>query len=168
LVLILWGLKRLQAPLHRLRPLSAKNKQIMNATTPAGYVLLADDDQDDIEMLTSALKDAEKSLEVVVVENGRGVLEQLKKTHEQSPAPPPCVLVMDMNMPKMDGRETVVAIKGNEAFKNMPVVLFSTSKNRTDELFAEKWGVQYFQKPDTIQGLDAVAKTIISICRKEQ
>jgi CheY-like chemotaxis protein len=77
-----------------------KNKQIMNDATPVGYVLLADDDVDDIEMLTTALKDAENSLEVIVVENGKGVLEQLKKAREGSPAHPPCVLVMDMNMPK--------------------------------------------------------------------
>ena len=93
-------------------------------------------------------------------------MEQLRKAHEMQAVP--CVLVMDMNMPKMDGRETVVALKGMEPFKNLQIVLFSTSKNKTDELFAEKWGVRYFQKPDTVQGLNDVAQVIVSMCQERR
>lgn len=136
----------------------------MNATTRNGYVLIADDDADDIEMLTAALKEAEAALEVVIVDNGKRVLEQLKNS--QASAAVPCILVMDMNMPKMDGRETVVAIKSHEHLKNLPILLYSTSKNKTDELFAEKWGVRYFQKPDSVQGLNEVARMIIVMCHE--
>lgn len=134
----------------------------MSAATPVGYILIADDDLDDIEMLTTALTEAGNSLDVQIVDNGKSVLEQLKKV----PAAAPCMLVMDMNMPKMDGRETVVAIKATDDFKNLPILLFSTSKNKTDELFAEKWGVRFFQKPDTVQGLNDVAKVIIAMCEE--
>jgi CheY-like chemotaxis protein len=137
----------------------------MSQTTPAGYVLIADDDMDDIEILTSALKEIESSLEVVVAENGKHVLEQLHKNYVAVAEAPPCVLVMDMNMPKMDGRETVVAIKNHTHLKNIPILLFSSAKNKTDELFAEKWGVNYFQKPDTMQGMTEVAHVILEMCR---
>jgi len=137
----------------------------MEATAPVGYVLIADDDVEDIEMLTTALKDAESGLNVVVAENGKKVMEQLQKTAGIAADAPPCVLVMDMNMPKMDGRETVVAIKGYEHLKNLPILLFSTAKNKTDELFAEKWGVHFVQKPDSLQGLNEVAHAILTMCR---
>jgi nitrogenase molybdenum-iron protein alpha/beta subunit len=48
--------------------------------------------------------------------------------------------------------------------KNLPIVLYSTSKNKTDEMFAEKWGVRYFQKPDTVQGLNEMARSILVMC----
>lgn len=127
--------------------------------------MIADDDQDDIEILTTALKEAHSTLQVVVAPNGKTVLEQLKKTQLDGNAP--CVLVMDMNMPQMDGRETVVAIKSDGLLNQMPILLFSTAKNKTDEMFAEKWGVHYIQKPDTVQGLNAVANTIIELCREK-
>lgn len=139
----------------------------MNVLSSAGYVLIADDDQDDIEMLTAALKEAASDLEVLVASDGKSVLEQLKKFLEPGAGIPPCVLVIDMNMPRMDGRETVVAIKGNEHLKNLPILLFSTAKNKTDEMFAEKWGVRFFQKPDTVQGLSEVATVILTMCREK-
>jgi CheY-like chemotaxis protein len=137
----------------------------MNAATARGYVLIADDDLDDIEILTTALKEAESNLEVMVAENGKRVLEQLKNLPVNGANSVPCVLAMDMNMPQMDGRETVVAIKGYDHLKNLPILLFSTTKNKTDELFAEKWGVHFYQKPDTVQGINEVAKVIINICK---
>ena len=137
----------------------------MDATAPVGYVLIADDDLEDVEMLTTALKDAESSVNVIVAENGKKVMEQLQTTPDSIGHLHPCVLVMDMNMPKMDGRETVVAIKGHEHLKNLPILLFSTAKNKTDELFAEKWGVHFVQKPDSLQGLNEVAHEILSMCR---
>jgi len=123
----------------------------MNSTTPVSYVLSADDELDDVEMRTKALKEAASGLEVLVADNGKSVLERLRKLRESDTDTPPCVLVMDMNMPKMDGRETVVAIKTDEVFKNLPILLFSTSINNTDELFADKWGVEFFQIPDSVQ-----------------
>lgn len=137
----------------------------MNAVTPIGFVMIADDDQDDIEILTAALKETNSSLEVVVANNGKTVLEHLKKM--QGSGSIPCVLVMDMNMPQMDGRETVVAIKSDTGLKDLPILLFSTAKNRTDELFAEKWSVHFFQKPDSVQGLANVANVIIAMCREK-
>lgn len=136
----------------------------MKVADSDSYVLIADDDLDDTEMLSDALKEMESAMEIVVVNDGKGVLEKLQKA--LASAAMPCVLIMDMNMPKMDGRETVVAIKSHEQLKNLPILLFSTSKNKTDELFAEKWGVRYFQKPDTLQGLQEVVRIIAAMCRE--
>jgi CheY-like chemotaxis protein len=133
----------------------------MSTSVPGGYILIADDDQDDIDMLTTALKELESNLEVRIANNGKNVLEQLRHANAEAV---PCMLVMDMNMPRMDGRETVVALKAHEHLKNLPIVLYSTSKNKTDEMFAEKWGVRYFQKPDTVQGLNEMARSILVMC----
>lgn len=139
----------------------------MNDATPVGYVLIADDDQDDIEMLTAALREADSNMRVVEARNGKLVLAQLKKTPLAPGEVLPCVLVMDINMPQMDGRETVVAIKTDDRLKNLPILLFSTAKNRTDALFAEKWNVRYFQKPDTVQGLNEIAQEVLAMCQEK-
>jgi two-component system, response regulator len=138
----------------------------MNAAPNTGYVLIADDDLDDIEILTTALKEMDSGLQVVIANNGRNALEQLNTI--QAGGTSACVLVMDMNMPKMDGRETVVAIKNDSHFESLPILLFSTAKSKTDEMFAQKWGVHFFQKPDTVQGLNDVAKVIIGMCREKK
>lgn len=136
----------------------------MKETKSVEYVLVADDDVDDIEILTTALGDLSNPPELIIVKNGIGVMDYLQKSAADG-ACKPCLVVMDMNMPLMDGRETVVAIKGNDAFKHLPVILFSTSKNKTDELFAQKWGVRYFEKPDTMDGINKMAIMIAEGCR---
>lgn len=136
----------------------------MKETKSVEYVLVADDDVDDIEILSAALSDLSNPPELIIVKNGIGVMDYLQKWVSGTVLKP-CLVVMDMNMPIMDGRETVVAIKGNEAFKNLPVILFSTSKNKTDELFAQKWGVRYFEKPDTLDGINKMANLIAEGCR---
>jgi CheY-like chemotaxis protein len=138
----------------------------MNAAPNTGYVLIADDDKDDIEILTTALKEMDSGLQVVIANDGRNALEQLGTI--QAGGTSACVLVMDMNMPKMDGRETVVAIKNDSQYEGLPILLFSTAKSKTDEMFAQKWGVHFFQKPDTVQGLNDVAKVIIEMCREKR
>ena len=117
----------------------------MERTRGAEYVLLADDDAEDIEIVTHALAELERPPRVVIVHNGRHVLEHLQKEMARSGNIPACALIMDMNMPQMDGRETVVAIKKNEGLKDLPILLFSACKNGADELFARKWGVHAFQ-----------------------
>ena len=136
----------------------------MKKTCSAAYVLLADDDADDIEIVTNALNELEEPPSVVVVENGKRVLEHLQHELAHSGSTPACALIMDMNMPHMDGRETVVAIKKNNALKNLPILLFSTSRNRADEMFAQKWGVQFVEKPGTVESVGALARRIASIC----
>ena len=139
----------------------------MERTRGAEYVLLADDDAEDIEIVTHALAELERPPRVVIVNNGRHVLEHLQKEMARSGNIPACALIMDMNMPQMDGRETVVAIKKNEGLKDLPILLFSACKNGADELFARKWGVQLCEKPDSVESMDELARTIVSICAQQ-
>ena len=114
-----------------------------------------------------ALAELERPPRVVIVHNGRHVLEHLQKEMARSGNIPACALIMDMNMPQMDGRETVVAIKKNEGLKDLPILLFSACKNGADELFARKWGVQLCEKPDSVESMDELARTIVSICAQQ-
>lgn len=132
------------------------------------YILIADDDIDDIEILTTALNDLKVAPKVVTAKNGKGVIEYLQSCMTVNKSKVPCVVIMDMNMPLMDGRETVVAIKGLEVFKGLPIILYSTSKNKTDELFAQKWQVRYLEKPDTVDGLNKLANLIVEACKKKE
>ena len=133
----------------------------MKKTNPESYLLIADDDKDDSDLLADAIREVDPERGIVVVDNGKMVIEYLEKKEAQNL---PCLLVMDLNMPRMDGREAVVALKAYDHLKSLPILLLSTSKNRTDDLFAKKWGVNYFQKPDTVQGLKDAVKLIMDIC----
>lgn len=136
----------------------------MEKNCATAYVLLADDDADDVEIVTNALNELDQPPRVVVVENGKRVLEHLQQELAHLGTTPACALIMDMNMPHMDGRETVVAIKKNNALKNLPILLFSTSRNRADIMFAQKWDVQFVEKPGTVQSIEALARRIALIC----
>src|SRR5687767_9457657 len=111
----------------------------MEKTRAAEYVLLADDDADDVEIVTHALAELQNPPRVVVVNNGKRVLEHLQKEMMALGNIPACAIIMDMNMPHMDGRETVVAIKNNTELKDLPILLFSNCRNKADEMFARKW-----------------------------
>jgi len=90
-------------------------------------VVLIDDDPDDLELLTDALAAIDKGHKIVTAGNG---LEGIKKLEELSDKGKlPCLIVLDLNMPKMDGKQTFMAIRSNEKLNKLPVVIFSTSSS---------------------------------------
>jgi CheY-like chemotaxis protein len=126
-------------------------------------VLLIDDDPDDLELLQEALQAIDKGhnlLEARDGEDGLKKLEELKGNNEL-----PCLIVLDLNMPKMDGRQTFLAIKSDEKLSEIPVVIFSTSTSELDRMFFEKYNTAYFVKPVNFQALASTASRMIKMCR---
>jgi len=71
---------------------------------------------------------------------------------------------LDVNMPKMDGRETLVRIKSDERLAKIPIVIFSTSSSQLDRTFFEKYNTAYFVKPINFETLKTTAANLINIC----
>jgi CheY-like chemotaxis protein len=125
-------------------------------------ILLADDDEEDRELARDALQDSRLANEMKFVHDGQDLLDYLR--HEgrwtQEDAPRPGIILLDLNMPKKDGREALAEIKADESLRRIPVVVLTTSKDEADVLSTYDLGVSSFiTKPVTFGGLVDVMKT---------
>ncbi len=110
-------------------------------------VLYADDDTDDRAWVTETCKALRFSLDIDFVENGRQVLEYLSKLAQDDL---PSLIVLDLNMPEIDGRQTLQRIKANENYKDIPVIIVTTSSSKADLDICKRLGATlYLIKPDT-------------------
>ncbi|TCZ73678.1 response regulator [Flaviaesturariibacter aridisoli] len=109
-------------------------------------VLYADDDTDDRTWVSEALRTVGVEMELHFVENGRQVLEFLRGGPERMPS----LIVLDLNMPEMDGRQTLQQLKQDPQFRNIPVAIVTTSNNKLDRDVCQRLGAAlYLTKPDS-------------------
>jgi CheY-like chemotaxis protein len=121
-------------------------------------ILYADDDMDDRALVEQACIQTNAQLQVKFVENGKGVLQYLK---DEARGQLPSMVVLDLNMPQMDGRQTLQHIKSSIEFQHIPVAVITTSDNRIDREVCVRLGASlYFIKPDTLQGWQALVRQL--------
>jgi CheY-like chemotaxis protein len=111
-------------------------------------VYMADDDADDRYFIHQALQAADPSVTIIEAEDGEGLLTLLQnRTHESASAPVNLIL-LDMNMPRSNGLETLKALKANPALRHIPTVMISTSALPGQVAAAYQNGISsYIQKP---------------------
>lgn len=126
-------------------------------------ILCIDDDPDDIAMLNEAFQSLQVDYEMVEAHNGEEGIVALRRLEKEGNLP--CLIVLDINMPRMDGREAFNAIRKEEIFSNIPVVVFSTSSSPMDKLFFSRKSVEYFVKPIDFRKLSDVASAFLKICK---
>jgi CheY-like chemotaxis protein len=103
-------------------------------------ILIAEDDQDDVDILLEALMRIDSNLKVIVSPDGFQCLKKLQTVA-------PDIVLLDINMPLMNGRECLAAIRKNPDLKNVNVVMYSTSIFPHDVSFFEQHNADYFIKP---------------------
>jgi CheY-like chemotaxis protein len=121
-------------------------------------ILICDDDEDDRLLTQQALEDARVSNRVCFVNDGEQLLDYLFQRGqyggETGKAPRPGLILLDLNMPKLDGREALKTIKEDESLRDIPVVVLSTSRLDEDIARSYQLGVNSFiTKPVTFSGL---------------
>ena len=125
-------------------------------------ILLADDDEDDRLMTRDALRDARLHNELRTVIDGVELLQYLRREErfaDPRESPRPGMILLDLNMPRMDGREALAAIKQDPGLRSIPVVILTTSKAEEDVIRSYDLGVNSFiTKPVTFLGLVEVMK----------
>ncbi|MER3464295.1 MAG: hypothetical protein C4329_07680 [Chitinophagaceae bacterium] len=110
------------------------------------FILYADDDSDDVTWVSEACKNLDLNWDIAFVSNGREVMEFLHETQTHTPS----LVVLDLNMPEMDGRQTLQQIKNSDLYKNIPVVIVTTSGNKMDKEVCKRLGASlYLTKPDS-------------------
>ena len=139
--------------------------QLADATMKnAVIVLLADDDEDDRMMAAEALREAGVTNKLQFVTDGEDLMEYLYHRGRYAPpahSPRPGLLLLDLNMPKKDGREALREMKASPAFRSIPVVVLTTSKTEEDIAQIYRLGANSFiTKPVSFEDLVQAMKVI--------
>ena len=135
----------------------------MSANVKPMIILMADDDADDRLLAQDAIGEAHINSELRFVENGEELLDYLfrRGRFTNMDTPRPGLILLDLNMPKKDGREALREIKANPELRRIPVVVLTTSKADTDISQIYDLGANSFiAKPVSFDSLVNVMKTL--------
>lgn len=126
-----------------------------NATnTAVSTILYVDDDSDDCLILQSSLKDAGSASQLIFANDGE---EAVKYLNSVAPTSLPNLIVMDLNMPRWDGRRTLSYLKSQPHLAGIPVVILSTSENKVEkDACAQLGAASYFKKPFHYDGYKSI------------
>jgi CheY-like chemotaxis protein len=125
-------------------------------------ILLADDDEEDRMLACDALAESRLSNDITCVTDGEDLMDYLQRRGKYAPpyeAPRPGLILLDLNMPKKDGREALREIKSDPELRQISVVVLTTSKAEEDIYSSYDSGASSFiSKPVTFEGLVEVMK----------
>jgi CheY-like chemotaxis protein len=124
---------------------------------------MAEDDPDDRMMVQDAFEESRLANDLHFVEDGEELMDYLHQTgaYSSANAPRPGVILLDLNMPRKDGRQALQEIKADPSLRRIPVVVLTTSKEEEDIIKSYEMSVAGFiVKPVTFEGLVTVLKTL--------
>jgi chemotaxis family two-component system response regulator Rcp1 len=138
----------------RVRPLFAKDD------TPT-IILLVEDSPGDIRLTLEAFAEADRSVRLYVTEDGAEAMAFLRREGDNADAPRPELILLDLNMPKMDGREVLALIESDENLRLIPTVILTTSAAEAD--FVECYQLQancFLKKPVELGMFEDLVKSL--------
>jgi CheY-like chemotaxis protein len=136
----------------------------INEVPKGAYFLYADDDPDDQEFFQAMVEQLDPSINVVLVNNG---LELLQYLNNVSKGNLPCCIVLDINMPIWDGIKTLKALKVEEKYMSIPVIMFTTSRSLRDNELSLMLGAQGFiTKPVNQKDFNQLYHRFADACRE--
>lgn len=133
--------------------------------TKQKLIVCLDDDPDDRDLLMSAIKDVDSSYKVINGDNGiKGmyILEQLKQIGQI-----PCLIILDLNMPLMDGTQTLAEIKKDADLHDIPVVVFTTSAMEKENTVFSSQNVPVVIKPIKYGSIVEQVRELLSYCQEK-
>jgi CheY-like chemotaxis protein len=137
---------------------------MMSRRRGSATILIADDDPEDRMLVEEALRESHVAWDLRYVEDGQELLDYLRKQGKHTlaqDAPRPGIILLDLNMPRTDGREALRQIKNDPALWRIPVIVFTTSSAQEDIERAYDLGVNSFiTKPATFEELVEIMSTI--------
>lgn len=127
-------------------------------------ILIADDDIDDRMMIKEAFHESRLANDLRFVEDGEELISYLRrkgKYQEAAKSPRPGLILLDLNMPRMDGREALKEIKSDAELRGIPIVVLTTSKAEEDVYRTYNLGVNSFiSKPVTFEALVSITRDL--------
>jgi CheY-like chemotaxis protein len=136
----------------------------MSTTSEAITILVADDDQEDCLLIRDAWRESRLANTLRVVSDGEELLDYLRHRGQYAApgeAPRPGLILLDLNMPRKDGREALAEIKADPDLRQIPVVVLTASETEEDIWRSYDMGVNsYLTKPVTFAALVEIVKTL--------
>ncbi|MEV4759733.1 response regulator [Micromonospora sp. NPDC049559] len=124
-------------------------------------ILVVDDDPGDVLMIEEALADSDVDKVIDVVSDGQEAMEFLRGQGRHAGAPRPDLVLLDLNMPKMDGRQVLGEVKGDPDLRTIPIVVLTTSSSDTDVIGSYTLQANaYVTKPIDLDDFNDVVRRI--------
>jgi CheY-like chemotaxis protein len=125
-------------------------------------ILLVEDDQDDVELMEDVLREKGVHFTLDVIKQGDKVISFLKMGKNF-----PNVILLDLNIPKLHGRDVLARLKADDDLRHIPVVILTTSSTPAEKEYCLKAGAhQFLTKPTTVDGFDSSIRTILAVATK--
>jgi CheY-like chemotaxis protein len=124
-------------------------------------LLCVEDDEDDCEWIREAAQKSYPDINFVHKANGKEALEYLNNQKQKGHFP--CLTLLDLNMPVMNGRQTLIAIRADQDLKDLPVIVFSTSSSPADKAICKELGSELVTKPITLKELSTVIQGLLHL-----
>lgn len=126
-------------------------------------ILVADDDLDDQQLLEEAFTKVEEETAVHTVFSGVELIDYLSNCTEQER---PHLIVLDYNMPNMNGAQTLDYLSASESYRHIPAVVWSTSDSAAYKKTCEEKGAKfYFRKPDNFSAMREMVEKMLAYCK---
>jgi two-component system, response regulator len=120
-------------------------------------IFIADDDEDDVFLVKRAFNEVAADINLKHFSDGIQLLQELKNYSHHLP----CLVLLDLNMPVLDGRQTLLKIRQDQNFDNLPVIIFSTSNHQLEKNQCYENGANfYFTKPNKFSNYIEIIKTL--------
>jgi len=122
------------------------------------YILLAEDDEDDVTLLKSFLREVPESPEILVINKGDKVISFFESLPGNRL---PRLIILDYNLPSVSGYEILIALSEDKKYRNVPKIIWSTSNSpHFESLCMAKGAVAYFVKPSDITGFQSLVQQL--------
>jgi CheY-like chemotaxis protein len=124
-------------------------------------ILWADDDPDEL-IKQEMLHRLGSQYRIIHAKDGQKALQYLEQAKQNNVLP--CLIILDLNMPVLNGKETLQQLKENCTLKEIPTVIFTTSCSTSDKEFCDRYETEMFTKPFTLAALREVVQKLLQLC----
>lgn len=125
-------------------------------------VVYADDDSDDRELVTEAFHQHDEDIDLKTFENGKEIYRYLLQLPPGQSTP--CLILLDINMPLMNGKEVLSQLRKQKRYAQTPIILFTTSSVHTDAVYAQSLQAKLITKPTNYKGVKDIAEHFLNTC----
>lgn len=125
-------------------------------------ILWADDDSDELLLMQEVLQDLGSRYQIAEAKDGGQVLQYLEAAKRKHVFP--CLIVLDLNMPVLNGKETLERLKQDPILREISTVVFTTSSSPVDQSFCEAFGTKMLTKPLTYDALKQIVQNLLRMC----
>lgn len=127
--------------------------------TPIATILIVDDDMEDQELLREAIKEVDTSVHCLSAKNGEEALDMLHTLLQN----PPHLIFLDLNMPRMNGKNFLRKLKQLDVLNKIPVIIYTTSKMQADIEETQQLGArQFISKPNSFEEIVRIVSGLFS------